>query len=153
MKSKCKDDAKSECYKRAALTITHIVAQHYHQPIDRVLSESRAGTLPEARMMTWKIMRDIYGSEISYPRLAVIFDKDHSTILHGIKKISGLIDVYYFTRIAYHKMLRQAKSTLNVKLRRERHALHEAITEAISSNHIVHARIKLREILYKLENN
>lgn len=70
--------------------ILSCVSEHMHVSVDAILSTKRQADLVLARQMAMYICRNRLG--LSYPELGKIFGgKDHSTVIHAIKKITQLL--------------------------------------------------------------
>lgn len=58
--------------------------------LDEVLSASRHPRIVRARHRLWMILRDTL--DLSYPELGALFDRDHTTIMSGVKKCRARLE-------------------------------------------------------------
>lgn len=65
--------------------IIRLVAKHYGVGRDHIMSLCRQGNLPVARHVAMYIARQLTGQ--TYPQLGRIFARDHSSVIHAIKKV------------------------------------------------------------------
>lgn len=65
------------------------VAEYYGISREMLLSRSRSMPLVRQRQVAMSIARD-FGC--SLPSIALVLDKDHTTVLHGVRKVHKLID-------------------------------------------------------------
>lgn len=68
------------------------VAKVYHVEPWEIVSRSRRSPLPWARQAVWAALR-VEG--LSFPRIADLFEVDHSTVMHGVRvhaKLLGAAD-------------------------------------------------------------
>jgi chromosomal replication initiator protein len=64
-------------------------AQHFALSMDDLLSKSRSRPLTTARHVAMYLLRELTG--LSLIKIGEQFNRDHTTALHGIKKIEGLM--------------------------------------------------------------
>jgi chromosomal replication initiator protein len=64
-------------------------AQHFALSMDDLLSKSRSRPLTTARHVAMYLLRELTG--LSLIKIGELFNRDHTTVLHGIKKIEGLM--------------------------------------------------------------
>lgn len=58
------------------------VAAAHGVPVNRVMGDSRKRPVVLARYEAYYLLRKTRG--LSYPRIAAIFDRDHTSVIHGI---------------------------------------------------------------------
>ena len=69
--------------------IVSIVGEHCGVPAKEILGEKRRPDLVQARQLAMYLCRELLGH--SYPVIGRMFGgKDHSTVMHGVKKIKLL---------------------------------------------------------------
>lgn len=71
------------------------VAKVYRTIPEEVMGRSREGTLPNARHAVYWSLRE---AGLSLPAIGRVMDRDHSTVLSGIRKVDadpGLLTVAY----------------------------------------------------------
>lgn len=73
---------------RAIGRIAAAVARHFAISLAALMSESRAAPVSLARHVAWALARDLHG--FSTGRLARVFDRDHTTIIAGVRRIDAL---------------------------------------------------------------
>lgn len=56
-------------------------------PLEHIMGPSRDADVVAVRHMLWYILHDHMGH--SYPHLARLYDRDHTTVIHGAKKMRG----------------------------------------------------------------
>ena len=67
------------------------VATSFGTSTDRILSPSRDQQLVEIRQCMWHVL---YNEEKkNYSRLARMFNRDHATVLYGVKKVNNLFNI------------------------------------------------------------
>jgi len=71
--------------------ITEYVAKHYNIPLLDLLSKKRQKSITITRQISMYIIRNI--TEQSTSEIGKYFNRDHSTVIHGIDKIEKLISV------------------------------------------------------------
>jgi chromosomal replication initiation ATPase DnaA len=77
------NDTLSDKLSRVEFALT----QHYGVPLKALSSIAREKELVRARQAVWTIAFVHLG--FSYPRLAERYKRDHTTIMHGVKKVRG----------------------------------------------------------------
>jgi chromosomal replication initiation ATPase DnaA len=65
--------------------IIRVVAKHYGVCRDEIVTLRRCGRAPEARHVAMYLARRLTGQ--TFPQLGRIFHRDHSSVVHAIKKI------------------------------------------------------------------
>lgn len=80
-------------HKYSAMTIIlNSVANNYCVKPEEIMGESRKAPLPDARHIYFYVAKKLGDSSLSFPLLAQHINRDHATGIHGVKKISGLIE-------------------------------------------------------------
>jgi chromosomal replication initiator protein len=72
-----------------AVTIMQITAEYFGLEPDDLVSKSRSRPLTTARHVSMYLLRELTG--LSLIKIGELFERDHTTALHGIKKIEGLM--------------------------------------------------------------
>lgn len=68
--------------------ILKAVSECYGLEQDVILGSLRRRPIPEARFMTWKLIKEMYpGTTLAF--IGEAFDKDHSTIINGMKQLDN----------------------------------------------------------------
>jgi chromosomal replication initiator protein len=83
-----------QIHKPAKLTVTQVmeaVVRHYRMPLDKLCSRSRSRVVAFPRQVAMYLART--ETDASFPQIgAHLGNRDHTTILHGYEKISGLME-------------------------------------------------------------
>ena len=79
-----------------------ITAQHLHISVEEIKSTSRNREAVEARQIVFKILKDEDGRK--YAKIGMMFEKNHATIIHGVKSMSNLIKLYPPMKRRYDKI-------------------------------------------------
>ena len=66
-------------------TIIKAVSEYYGVSIDDIMSDKRPKEIAETRQITMYLLREILG--LSHLKIGKILNKDHTTVMHGIKKV------------------------------------------------------------------
>lgn len=67
------------------------VCLHFDLPISQVYLKSRVKDIIEARSIIMYLMHKYL--RMSSTDVGIVFNKDHATVLHACKKVSGFMDV------------------------------------------------------------
>lgn len=78
------DERKPDCPFRRSSTIAAGVAAKHGVTLAMLMGESRVKHIVAARHEAWWLVWRTTG--MSYPRIGAIFRRDHTTIMHGVKK-------------------------------------------------------------------
>lgn len=70
--------------KDRVLTVVESVASKYDIPMGVVLGDSRTATASRARHECWYLLRR--DTNWSYPQIAKFFNRDHTTIIEGVRQ-------------------------------------------------------------------
>lgn len=65
--------------------LEEVIAKAANISIDDLTSDSRSPAIAEARQVLWTVAYD--EMSYSYPMLASYYQKDHTTIIHGVSKM------------------------------------------------------------------
>jgi Bacterial dnaA protein helix-turn-helix len=76
-------------YRDRLLLILRAVAREYGAEPGDMLSPSRPGRLVQARQAAWLLLRK--RTRLSLPQIGARFGRDHSTVLHGVRKMEALM--------------------------------------------------------------
>lgn len=71
--------------------ILDAVSNFYCVPKDKLMSSSRASEITIARQIAFYLMREM--ADMSTTEIGKFFNKDHTTAMHGIEKITRLMEV------------------------------------------------------------
>jgi chromosomal replication initiation ATPase DnaA len=71
----------------------YVLKEHYDISEDEICSKRRFKALVKLRAMCYKIIRD-NASNNSFANIGRLFNRDHATILFGIKSLNNHIDIY-----------------------------------------------------------
>ena len=67
----------------AVYEVLAIVARQYGIPIDELPKKGRTQTVARARQDACALLRDT--TKMSLPEIGRVFDRDHTTIIHGLR--------------------------------------------------------------------
>ena len=65
------------------------VSDEFGESKKKILSRDRTQYLADARAVGWWLHRSLFGT--SYPQMGKMYHRDHSTIMHAIKRIDECI--------------------------------------------------------------
>lgn len=74
---------------RGLLGLLRDVSSEFFVPMFEVLGRTRRPTPTKARHEVWRRLRDDY--EFSFNEIAALFDRDHTTVMNGIRKARARI--------------------------------------------------------------
>ena len=110
-------------FKNKKLThIVHKIMEDYDLTVEEIKGNQRTKQVTEPRWVMWKLIRK--NSGLSYGEIGRLFNKDHSTIMNGIKKApQDIVDVYQkiFNEISFeeipdsHDLLPHSQRTVALK--------------------------------------
>ena len=93
-------------FKNKKLThIVHKIMEDYDLNVEELRGDQRTKQVTEPRWVMWKLIRK--NSGLSYGEIGRLFNKDHSTIMNGIKKApQDIVDVYQkiFNEISFEEI-------------------------------------------------
>jgi chromosomal replication initiator protein len=94
-----------------AETIMLETAEYFGLTREDLVSKSRSRPLTQARHMAMYLMRELTG--LSLIKIGELFDRDHSTALHGIKRIENLMP----NRDTVYRQVQEITKRINTKTR------------------------------------
>jgi chromosomal replication initiator protein len=94
-----------------AETIMLETAEYFGLGREDLVSKSRSRPLTQARHMAMYLMRELTG--LSLIKIGELFDRDHSTALHGIKRIENLMP----NRDTVYRQVQEITKRINTKTR------------------------------------
>lgn len=68
---------------RGLLTMVLEVSERFHVPLRELLGQGRSKAVAMARRHAYLVLRE--RTDLSYPEIARLLDRDHSTILYGVR--------------------------------------------------------------------
>lgn len=74
--------------KDLSLKISKILSKEYEVDVQELFGKKREHHITKVRFMAWYTLKNNY--EMSFSKIARIFDRDHSSIIYGIKKAESL---------------------------------------------------------------
>ena len=86
-------------------------AKFFNVDEDFLMKDERTRTRVQMRQMTYKALRQ--HCMISFQQIGRLFDKDHTTIIHGISKLNNLMDVYPELSLEYEELINHLKKHIN----------------------------------------
>jgi len=86
-------------------------ANFFNVDVPFLLKDERTRTRVQMRQMTYKALRQ--HCMISFQQIGRLFDKDHTTIIHGISKLNNLMDVYPELSLEYEELINHLKKHIN----------------------------------------
>lgn len=87
-------------YKPRSAEILNAVSEAYNIPVDTLRGRGKMSSISRARQTAFALLRESLGW--SYPRIAMMFNRDHTTVLHGVRSHEALIDKDADYRSFYH---------------------------------------------------
>lgn len=87
--------------------LLNAVAQEYNVSTDEMLSNSRAHVLSEARQMLMHLLLDRLA--LKTVEIAAFTNRDHSTVVYAVKRISSLLEVDRITKKRYERITEKLK--------------------------------------------
>lgn len=102
-------------HERTACTaVLDAVAELYGIPVYEALSKSRSQYGVFARQMAWYILKT--EAQLSYAAIARAFERDHTTIMYGVKKVAETVPKSERTEAvqAYYSHIHSANSNSNI---------------------------------------
>ena len=92
-------------FKNKKLThIVHKIMEDYNLTVEEIKGNQRTKQVTEPRWVMWKLIRK--NSGLSYGEIGRLFNKDHSTVMNGIKKApQDIVDEYQkiFNEISFEE--------------------------------------------------
>lgn len=79
----------------SGLDIIRIVCEATGVRENEFLSQRRNRHIAEARFVAWRLMRAY--TELSYPQIGRLCNRDHTTILSGVKKADMMLGSHHYT--------------------------------------------------------
>lgn len=115
---------------------------------DSSFTKSRVKDIVSARYMTFAAFRE--RTHMSLSDIGSVFNKDHATVLHGVKQVSNLSETDKLYEKKYNELLRQTYVTFKKYVPHiRRNSAGDEIKEALFSNNISQVRINIRAIVEK----
>ena len=74
--------------KNLALKVNKILSKEYDVGVNDLFGISREHHITKVRFMAWYILKNNYS--MGFSTIARLFNKDHSTIMHGIRQVELL---------------------------------------------------------------
>lgn len=131
------------------LRIIELVSEYYQLTPFDLYGLDRHRPFVTARQMAWKITKELH-SDIVLSELESIFCRSHSTILPGINTISDIIDTDKTIRADYKSLMSIIRPNNKEQYTNEKMLLD--LNEVLSCENIEDVRIKVQEIIDKIEN-
>jgi chromosomal replication initiator protein len=94
-----------------AETILTETAEYFALKREDLVSKSRSRPLTTARHMAMYLMRELTG--LSLIKIGELFERDHSTALHGIKRIETLMP----NRDTVYRQVKEITKRINARTR------------------------------------
>lgn len=70
--------------------ICQMTAEFYGFTFNEILVPNRRPKYASAREMAWYLLRNV--CKMSLPEIGIMFNRHHTTVLHGLVTITGLLD-------------------------------------------------------------
>lgn len=74
---------------RATLRVIEAVAHHFFLEPEQVLSRDRHSSIAIARQVAMYVLREHQRPRPSFPELEREFGRDHTTIIHAVRRVPG----------------------------------------------------------------
>lgn len=71
--------------------VIEAVADHYGLTSEIILGDSRFYRISKPRQLAMHLMREVC-PHLSFPGIGRVLSRDHTTILHGVRRIEGLLE-------------------------------------------------------------
>lgn len=85
-------------------SVVRKVSEYYGVDLNEVFSSSRSLSVAHSRQVCYYVLNTIF--HFSTPRIGRMFNRDHSTVVHGINNISKKIMIDEETRIQVKSLIR-----------------------------------------------
>jgi chromosomal replication initiator protein len=85
--------------------ITQIICDYFNVTKEDLMTNSRKNEYVIPRTFIFKIMRDMYGKNISLKTLGAVFNRDHATVLNAIRKNEELLETNTKYRLKYAEFM------------------------------------------------
>jgi chromosomal replication initiator protein len=86
-------------------------ANFFNVDVPFLLKDERTRTRVQMRQMTYKALRQ--HCMISFQQIGRLFEKDHTTVIHGISKLNNLMDVYPELSLEYEELINHLNKQIN----------------------------------------
>lgn len=87
----------------SAQTVKVIVANHYGIELDAMIA-NRSAIANAARVMAMYVMRHVLA--MSYPKIAVVFEQHHTSIMTSTKRLHARIEAGHGVRSDYERIVK-----------------------------------------------
>lgn len=88
---------------RTPENIINEAANYFKVDVAYLMKDERTRLRVQARCMIFKVLRD--HCRMGFLQIARLFDKDHTTIIHGVRKLEDLLDVYPEIALEYENLI------------------------------------------------
>ncbi len=85
--------------------ITQIICDYFNVTKEDLMTNSRKNEHVIPRSFIFRIMRDMYGKNISLKTLGAVFNRDHATVLNAIRKNEELLETNTKYRLKYAEFM------------------------------------------------
>jgi Bacterial dnaA protein helix-turn-helix len=85
--------------------ITQIICDYFNVTKEDLMTNSRKNEHVIPRSFIFRIMRDVYGKNISLKTLGAVFNRDHATVLNSIQKNEELLETNTKYRLKYAEFI------------------------------------------------
>ena len=89
--------------------IIQTAAEVYGTSVDEISSKKRTSEVVRARFFIWKFMRD--NLNYTLKEIGRKFDKDHTTIIHGIEDANSRLEYYSNDKKVYKQFINSLNNT------------------------------------------
>lgn len=87
--------------------VVQVVSEYTDVPVADIMSLSRKQSKVEARYICMYIMRKVLS--LSQNNIGIFFSRDHSTVIHAVRTIENLIEIYPIKRYHVEKLEQQIR--------------------------------------------
>jgi len=94
-------------------------AVYFHLSTEQLTSADRSHHISGPRQTAMFICREL--TDLSFPEIGILFNRDHSTVMHGVRKIEKL--VLQYARVRNHVAVISHRVTAQASL----HETHEGV--------------------------
>jgi len=135
--------------------VAAIVCRHYGINREDLDKNTRVHEIVLCRQVIWRIVRDIFGTAMPYADIGTIGNRDHATVIYGIKAISNYLETDGRFAMEYEKISRTVNSSVQPNLYKlkvyRKGRVTDKLREILTYQDAVNMRIGIRTIIKEFE--